>query len=571
MLARCLLVAAAVACALCAHRTFAQIPRIGPSLDQLQRPREVPLPIPEPDAQPPRLRLPQRPEPVAPSLAEGARVHARGFRFTGNTIFSDVELQALAAPFVGRDLGNLELDDLRVRITRHYVDAGYINSGAVIPDQDVSEGIVTLRIVEGRLSEIVIGGEHRYDVDFLRKRIAIGAPAVLNVNRLQEHLQVLLQDPLIDRVGAELAPGVNPGEAVLRADVTSAPVFVAGVTLSNERPPSVGADQIEGSFALRNLLGRGELFSFRPSRTEGLRDYAYGLTLPLSAYGTTLSIRTERTDSRIVEAPLDQLDITAQSTSIEAGITQPLIAQPRRTLNVSASVAKRKTESFFLGEPSPFIPGAPDGRTTIGLIRLGLDGVDRTPERVLAGRLQISHGIDAFGATIAEGGLPDSRFTALLAQFQWVQRVAAPGSHFVLRAETQRTDDRLLGPEKYSIGGVDSVRGYRKDLFVRDSGWLASIEYRHLLTYLPIRSGNAAQGEGALHIAVFADTARAWDRDSTAGVARIASIGPGIRWEPMAGVEAQVYYGNRLHNVTTPTRTLQDKGFHLRFSATRAF
>ena len=38
----------------------------------------------------------------------------------------------------------------------------------------------------------------------------------LNVNRLQERMQLMLQDPVIERLSGELGPGVGRGEAVLR-------------------------------------------------------------------------------------------------------------------------------------------------------------------------------------------------------------------------------------------------------------------------------------------------------------------------------------------------------------------
>jgi hemolysin activation/secretion protein len=559
-----------IAAALLSANTLAHV--IVPP-DQLRRPAEVPLPLP-PERTPsaPEIKVPATaPPPPATSLSLGSRFQAREFRFEGNTVFSNADLQAIAAPFVGRELGTLDLDELRVRITRHYIDQGYINSGAVIPDQDVTDGIVAFRIVEGKLAEIRIGGAHRFNDRYLTDRIGRGAADVLNVNRLQEHMQVLLQDPLIERISAELAPGANPGEAVLRADVKSAPLFVAGITVANERSPAVGDTQAEGTFTLRNLFGRGDVITLRPAHTEGLRDFSFGVSLPVSTRGTNLSFRAQRTRSRIVEAPLDQLDISARAESIELGISHPLISAPRRSVNLSAAVTRRASDSFFLGLPSPFIPGASNGRTAAAVARFGIDGVDRSAERVLAGRLQLSQGFDAFGAAVAGPGIADSRFKTWLLQGQWVERVGGEGSHFVVRGELQRANDMLLGPEKYSVGGAESVRGYRKDVLVRDSGWLASAEYRHLLTRIPWFGSEAAPGEGALHLAVFADTAGARDHDGSTRSRQLSSVGTGLRWEPAAGFEIQAYYGKALNNIATPTRTLQDHGIHLRLALTRAF
>ncbi len=555
-----------------APAAWAQLPPATvPSLDQLRRPGDLPLFVPDPGPPPkaPALTTPP-PSPEAPSLSQGARVLARGFRFRGNTVMLDAELQSIAAPFVDRALDNADLDDLRLRITRHYVDAGYINSGAVIPDQDATGGIITFDIIEGRLSEIAVGGNNRFRSGYIADRLALGAGPVLNVNRLQERMQLMLQDPQIERISAELAPGTERGEAVLRADVTGTSPFFGGLRLSNERSPAVGADQAELLFGTRNMLGHGETLTLQAATTSGLDDYSAGFTVPVSARGTLVQARYQRTHSRIVEAPFDALDIAARSHSWELGLVHPLIAHPQRSLAASALVANRSTRSFFLDRPSPFIPGAPDGRTKVSALRLGLDWVDRATERVFAARGLLSFGLDAFGATVG-GGFPDSRFTALLAQAQWVQQVSSGAGLWVLRAEAQFADSALLGSEKYSLGGIDSVRGYRKDLLVRDSGKFGSIEYRHTIARVPVRA-NADSSEGAIRIAVFADAGQARDKNGVnPGPSYIAAVGPGLRWEPAAGFDVQLYYGAALKNVPTPTRTSQDRGWHLRAAFTKAF
>ena len=116
---------------------------------------------------------------------------------------------------------------------------------------------------------------------------------------------------------------------------------------------------------------------------------------------------------------------------------------------------------------------------------------------------------------------------------------------------------------------MDSVRGYRKDVMVRDTGWFGSVEYRHTVAHLSLRPG-AEAGEGALRVALFADLGQARDRaGANPSPSFLASYGPGLRWEPLPGVELQVYRGIAQKNITTPTRTSQDRGLHLRLTFAR--
>jgi len=50
-------------------------------------------------------------------------------------------------------------------------------------------------------------------------------------------------------------------------------------------------------------------------------------------------------------------------------------------------------------------------------------------------------------------------------QFQWVQAIAQDTT-FVARIGTQLTPDSLLPLEQFSIGGVETVRGYRQSRFL---------------------------------------------------------------------------------------------------------
>ncbi|MGE5794112.1 MAG: ShlB/FhaC/HecB family hemolysin secretion/activation protein [Bacteroidota bacterium] len=548
---------------------LAQIPSI--PIDQLPRPSDQPLPTPPPVVPRPEIVLPPAPAPGAPALSRGVTVRAKAFRFVGNTVVPTEELEAIAAPYVGRELGNAELEELRLALTRRYVEAGYINSGAVIPDQDVSSGEITFRIVEGHLSEIIVGGANGFRPPYLQNRLALGAGPPLNVNDLQERMQLMLQDPQIASMSAELAPGVERGDAVLRVDVTEAKRYTVGVKASNNRSPVVGQNELEGFFQARNVLGFGETLALRAGTTQGLDDYSAVFALPLSARGTLLSIRYDHTKSAVVEAPLDQLDIGAKSTAWDITVSHPLYERLNRVITGTLTLARRNTYSTFLGDASPFIPGAPDGRTVISVARFGLDGVERTQTDVVAARVLLSQGIETLDATIVDDpDLPDSHFTALLGQFQWV-RLLSREAQLLFRADGQWSNSPLLGSEKYSLGGLDSVRSYRRDYAVRDKGWFSSLELRYLVANLPVRA-NPAPNEGAVRLAAFVDYGQAWDITGPgSNVTKLGGAGPGIRWEPAPGAELVFYYGMRLTDAKPPGNTWPDRGLYFRFIVSHAF
>ena len=93
--------------------------------------------------------------------------------FEGNTAFSDEELAEIAAPYTNRSITFEELQEVRQKLTLHYVEKGYITSGVVIPDQPVENGTIILSIIEGNLSKIVAKSTGRLRPGYITSRLKL--------------------------------------------------------------------------------------------------------------------------------------------------------------------------------------------------------------------------------------------------------------------------------------------------------------------------------------------------------------------------------------------------------------
>lgn len=505
------------------------------------------------------------PAPLGPErrLSAPLRLTVARFRFAGVTAFPIKDLEALLAPYIGRPIGNEELEEARLAVTRHYIGAGFVNSGALIPDQAIGDGTVLIQVVEGRLAEIEVAGEHGFRPEYLKSRMARAAATPLNVQALQERMQIMLQNPQIERINAELGAGEKPGDAVLRLDVTEAKKYSLGMLTANNRSPAVGGWRTEVNGAARNYFGRGETLGLRIGGAKGLDDLTASLALPVSARDTLFTAKYENTESRVVEPPFDDLDIENRSQSIELGLVEPLYRSLTREVAAGATLVRRKNASLLLGQPFSFTPGLADGESVVSVLRLSADWAERSAAEVLAARLTWSYGLDAFGSTVSTTGDPDSRFRAWLAQVQWVRRLGRNAGYLVTRGDWQRADDALLPSEKFAVGGMSSVRGYRENALVRDNGWAASLEYRlEVARYAPFAAA-ADSAEGPVELALFGDAGGA--RDRRGEWQQLSSLGFGVRWQPWRGALAQFYKGYAGTHVETPRRDMQDQGLHFLF------
>ncbi|HZS68388.1 MAG TPA: POTRA domain-containing protein, partial [Burkholderiales bacterium] len=360
------------------------------------------------------------------------RVVVRQFKFTGNTVVSDAELAKIAAPYENRPITSTDLEELRRQVTLYYVNKGYVNSGAVIPDQTISDGVIEMRIVEGRLTGIDVEGTQHFRKSFFTDRIALYAGPPLNLVNLQEGLQILLRNPLVAGINAELAPGARPGEAVLKARVAEAPRYDFGVTLDNKLSPSLGEAALTTFGEMRNLIGYGDVLSGSLGFADGIPyDAKVRYRTPINAHDTTAAVYYEKAKSKVIQEPFDELDITSTVSTLGAQLSQPVYRRANDQLSLAAALERRQSETTLLGEPFSFSPGVDNGKAKVSVLRLVQDFLHRGRDQVLAVRSTFSFGLDAFDSTV-HSDAPDSRFRTWLGQLQFVQRLAERGDQLHL-------------------------------------------------------------------------------------------------------------------------------------------
>ena len=217
-----------------------------------------------------------------------------------------------------------ELEDARRDVTLYYVTHGYINSGAVSPEQDAKDGTVVLRIIEGRLTGINLTGNRWLRSSYVIDRLQGRAGSPLNVDRLRDGLQLLRDNPNVERVNAELRPGALPGESYLDLRLHEQQPFQGGVQVDNERPPSVGSEEVLLLATDRNLTGHSDPLGLTYGIAEGGSDRwkASGLdnlggsySVPFTCHDTTFRIYGNRNDFAIIEAAFvtNNVDVTSES------------------------------------------------------------------------------------------------------------------------------------------------------------------------------------------------------------------------------------------------------------------
>ncbi|MEP4077699.1 ShlB/FhaC/HecB family hemolysin secretion/activation protein [Haloferula sp.] len=497
-------------------------------------------------------------------------VEVRGFRFEGNTVFKDAELEETINGFRGRKLIQEDLDSVRFRLTELYVSNGYLNSGARIPDQDLADGVLEIQITEGRLSDVITTGNEELSDRYLSSRILVHNDRPLHFPTLQRRLQVMQSNPNIGRLNAELKPGLAPGEALMTLEVEEAPKWSYGVDLHNQRSPSVGGEQMDLWLENRNVSGYSDtfrarlgVFSGNPDELEfaGLDNVFLQYERPILADDTSLLLAWQTEDYSILEEPFRSLFIDGESWSMTGGFRRPLYRTLQDEVWLSLMLEKSHDETYLLGRPFSISPGSVNGELDLSILRLGADWTRRTRKSVLAMRTALSLGFDGLGAT-SQLTEPDGQFFTWTVDGQYSRRVHDRGDLVVLHGGFQFSNDPLPPPAQMRVGGRYTVRGYRENFLVRDNGFYGGVDYQFPLLL------DGENGGWSLWAVPFVDAGIGWN-DNPSMTESLISVGVGLKASYSNWFRGELFWGIPLKNEGQASGNIQDDGIHFRMSFAR--
>ena len=509
-----------------------------------------------------------RQEPEAPPnvLSRQEKVWVESFVFEGNTVYSSEELRPLTAGFEKRELFTEELLEAAKTVTKHYILHGYINSGAVIPDQEPVDGRIVVRIVEGTVSEIQVEGNTRLKDSYIKGRLRRALDennGILNAEVLQKNLKVLKQNPLIENVNGELKPGVQRGEAILRLEIAEAKPYFLTARFNNHNSPSIGSYRGEIEGGLFNSTGLGDILEGEYALTEGLDEYRFRFSIPVNHMDTKVHLGIERTETVVVVPPFESLDIRSETTSYTFGFLHPAIKTPATELALGVQLDLDENKSFLDDSPFAFV-GDPSAENKTTVARFTQQWVRRDMKQVLAAYSSVNWGIDMFDASVHIGE-PDGKFLSWTGQFQWLRRLEhLRDSQLLSRLYFQLSTEALLPSEKFGIGGYSTVRGYVENQITSDNGIVLSLELQVPVGRFGIPTISRSEADGMIYAVPFYDFGRGWntERDNPT-VDTIHSAGLGVRWNLGAKLRMEIFWGYALKDVEGAEEyDLQEDGIH---------
>lgn len=538
-------------------------PRPDPNRDRFLQP----LPQPTKPENPREKEL-ERPTPLLPLPKDpDEQITVQKVLVSGSTILTPQEINTLVEPLEGRLVTVLKLRQIADKITEIYLDRGYVTSRAILPSQNIGDGIVEIKVIEGILGEIQIEGTKRLHNSYIESRIRLGERKPLDSARLEKKLRLLRGNPLFENLEASLRQSEIDGESILIIRVTEKKPLELSMNVDNYSSPSVGSERTGWTALHRNLTGRGDLFvaSYNTTRLfddeSDVFDFIYNL--PINAMNGTLQARVAPNSNRIGQEFLKDFKITGTTDVYEFSYRQPILRNPQQEFALSLGLSYQRTKNFLDDELFNFADPKnteDDGINSTTVIRLGQDYVRRDSLGAWALRSQFNIGTGLFDATVRKDPQPDGHFLSWLGQVQRVQRLS--NNHLlIVQGDLQLSSTGMLPYQQFIIGGGLSLRGYAQNVRSGDSGFRFSIEDR-------ITVYRDELGLPLIQFTPFIDIGAVWNNGSNPNNESLpdqrflAGAGIGLIWQILPQVDLRLDYGLPLIHLDDRRNNAQDSGFY---------
>ena len=500
-----------------------------------------------------------KPEPliIPESESEGDNIefYIRKINVTGSTVFTDQELEELTAPLRFKRVKLSELRNLAKDITKKYLSQGYISTRAIVPQQEIELGVVEIKIIEGSIGELKIEGNNRLRESFIRDRLELGINTPIKVDSLEGQLQLLRSNQGIENIEANLQPAPGEGKSSLIVKVEENNPWFYSLEVNNYSTVATGAERVNAALGYRNLTGNSDtvVASFEQALDADSWSANASYNLPVNAKDGTVQLRADINRNEIVVDDFDDLNLEGDSELYEISFRQPLTRTLKKEFALSIGFSFQESRDFFNG-----VSLNQTNRTNV--IKLGQDLTTRDVNGVWALRSQFNIGVDTSdepdAADILNQNLdqPDDIFISWLGQTQRLQRIS-PNNLLIFQGDIQLTPNNLSPSEQFVIGGQRSVRGYRQNARLGESGFRLSIEDR-------ITVARNSEDNPLLQIAPFADmgvvfSASAEDPEDNF----LVGVGLGIIAEPISGLNLRLDYAPPLINLDDRDN-IQEDGFY---------
>ncbi len=413
-------------------------------------------------------------EPAAPVAPADTRCFTiNRIELKGADSLSAAERDKLIQPYIGQCLGVPQLNELLKVITDHYIEKGLVTTRAYLPQQDLSKGDLQVLVIEGKLEKLRGAADSGLSARELAMTFPGQESTMVNLREIEQMVDQLNRLPS-NQAQMELTPGEAVGGSDVVVKNTPQKPWRANLSRTNEGQRSTGEQQWNAGLEWDNPLGLADQFSLRgghdaiSDRQKASRNASLSYSMPWGWWTFSYLYSTSEYRSVAQASNIDfKQDGDSQNHQFRAERVVHRDALSKTSLN--AGLAYLRTNNYV--EDSKLALSS----NRITEAQFGINHGRRIGSAFLNIDLGMQHGIgalDAQGSHDPGPGEADARYRKYTGTLSYLQPFQLWGEKltFTSLATGQRSEDVLFSPQRQSLGGSSSVRGYKDQFLSGDSG-----------------------------------------------------------------------------------------------------
>jgi hemolysin activation/secretion protein len=462
------------------------------------------------------------PSPPQAQAAEDKPFAVHEYRVIGNTVLSNRQIEGVLYPRLGESKTFADVKAASAALEDAYHSLGFATVFVDIPPQEVTDGIVRLKVTEGRLRQRTITGARYFSEGKILEALPSTTPGTVpNINVLQQQLNAVNAQTADRSVVPVLKAGEDPGTMDLALKVDDHLPLHGTLDLSNQYTPDTEALRTTVGLSYNNLFNEldsiGAQYTFTPQKTGqvsvvnanyGFRPFGDGIRPSLSFTNSSSSVAT-----------LGTLGVLGDGQVYGSRVNIPLLQLPGDLQSLTLGLDYKHFRNTISLNSSGATPHAITTIQPISYVNASI-AYSGAWQRLVSGTAQQTGSFDVTfnggprGLANATDNFGNTRYQArgnyayLRSDASFTTRLPA-GVLLTLRASGQAAQDPLVEYEQYSITGVDGVRGYLEAEVLSDSAVKGTLQ----LQTPPLSTSKFLLGDGFL----FFDAGRSHAIDALPG------------------------------------------------------
>ena len=403
------------------------------------------------------------------------------FNVEGNTLLKPAEIEAVVAGYVGREKDFSDIQRALEELEGVYRDRGYGVVQVLLPEQDITRGVVKFSVIEPRIGKILVEGNQFYDEANVRRSLPVVRTGVTpNAVKIAQNLQLLTENQS-KQTTLLLKAGATDSEVDATIKVVDEKPYKFVFTADNSGSNDTGRFRTGVAVQHSNLFNLDHVGSFQyvtsPENPSKVAIYGAGYRIPLYAQNSSIDLFGGYSD--VSSGTLQGLFNVSGSGTILGGrynFHLPKVGEYEHRIAAGIDYRAFKNNVTLVGAGTGLVPDI-----TVHPVSLAYSGTLRMPTSEIAFNLSYARNLLPGGNDGADSDFKASRagaeadyriwratasYTSVFSE-EWQFRAAVTG---------QYSDDALVSGEQFGFGGPDSVRGFSIREVANDKGYSGQFE-----------------------------------------------------------------------------------------------